>query len=39
MSRTQIIDERDGGGNTALMRAALDGQSQTVKALLLGGPT
>jgi len=37
MSRTQIIDERDGGGNTALMRAALDGQSETVKALLLGG--
>ena len=37
MSRPQIIDEVDGGGNTALMRAALDGQSETVKALLLGG--
>jgi len=37
MSRTQIIDERDGGGNTALMRAALNGQSETVKALLLSG--
>ena len=37
MSRTQIIDERDGGGNTDLMRAALNGQSETVKALLLSG--
>jgi ankyrin repeat protein len=36
MSRIQIIDERDGGGNTALMRAALNGQSEAVKALLLG---
>jgi len=37
VSRTQIIDERDGGGNTDLMRAALLGQSETVKALLLSG--
>jgi ankyrin repeat protein len=37
MSRTQIIDERDEGGNTDLMRAALDGQNETVKALLLSG--
>ena len=37
MSRTQIIDGRDEGGNTDLMRAALNGQSETVKALLLGG--
>jgi ankyrin repeat protein len=37
MSRTQIIDERDGGGNTDLMRAALNGQSETAKALLLSG--
>lgn len=37
MSRTQMNDERDGGGNTALMRAALNGQSETVKALLLSG--
>ena len=37
MSRTQIKDGRDEGGNTDLMRAALNGQSQTVKALLLNG--
>ena len=37
MSRRQIIDERDEGGNTDLMRAALNGQSETVKALLLDG--
>jgi uncharacterized protein len=37
MSRTQTIDGRDEGGNTDLMRAALNGQSETVKALLLGG--
>jgi ankyrin repeat protein len=37
MSRTQIIDGRDEGGNTDLMRAALKGQSETVKALLLNG--
>jgi len=37
MSRTQIIDGRDEGGNTDLMRAALNGQSETVKALLLDG--
>ena len=37
MSRTQIIDERDEGGNTDLMRASLDGESETVKALLLSG--
>ena len=37
MSRTQIIDGRDEGGNTDLMRAALNGQSETVKALLLNG--
>ena len=37
MSRTRVVDEKDGGGNTALMRAALDGQSETVKALLLNG--
>jgi len=37
MSRTQIIDGRDEGGNTDLMRAALNGQNETVKALLLGG--
>ena len=35
MSRTQMIDGRDEGGNTDLMRAALNGQSETVKALLL----
>ena len=37
MSRIRIIDERDEGGNTNLMRAALNGQSETVKALLLSG--
>ena len=37
MSRTRIIDERDEGGNTDLMRAALNGQRETVKALLLNG--
>jgi uncharacterized protein len=37
MSRTQIIDGRDEGGNTDLMRAALNGQNEIVKALLLGG--
>ena len=36
-TRTQIIDGRDDGGNTDLMHAALNGQSETVKALLLGG--
>ena len=36
-TRTQIIDGRDEGGNTDLMRAALNGQSETVKALLLDG--
>ena len=39
MSRTrrQMIDGRDEGGNTDLMRAALNGQRETVKALLLDG--
>lgn len=38
MSRAQIIvDDRDEGGNTHLMRAALDGQTETVKALLSKG--
>lgn len=37
MSRTQVNDGRDEGGNTDLMRAALNGQNETVKALLLGG--
>lgn len=37
LTRTQIVDGRDVGGNTDLMRAALDGQSETVKALLLNG--
>ena len=37
MSRTQIIDGRDECGNTDLMRAALNGQSETVKTLLLNG--
>ena len=38
MSRTQIFtDHRDEGGNTLLMRAALDGQTETVKALLRKG--
>jgi ankyrin repeat protein len=32
-----MIDERDEGGNTELMRAALNGQSETVKRLLLDG--
>ena len=32
MSRIKIITaERDDGGNTLLMRAALDGQTETVK--------
>jgi len=35
MSRIErMVDERNGGGNTALMRAALDGQTETVEALL-----
>ena len=33
----KVIDGRDEGGNTYLMRAALNGQNETVKALLLGG--
>ena len=37
MSRTEMIDGSDQGGNTDLMRAALNGQSETVKALLLSG--
>jgi len=37
MSRTQVIDGTDEGGNTDLMRAALNGESETVKALLLNG--
>jgi uncharacterized protein len=37
MSRTQLIDGRDEEGNTDLMRAALNGQTETVKALLLDG--
>jgi uncharacterized protein len=38
MSRTQIITyDKDDGGNTHLMRAALDGQGETVKALLRRG--
>jgi ankyrin repeat protein len=38
MSRPQIvIDDRDDGGNTHLMRAALEGQTETVKALLRKG--
>ena len=36
-SRTQLIDGSDEGGNTDLMRAALNGQNETVKALLLSG--
>ncbi len=36
-TRTQINDGRDEEGNTELMRAALNGQTETVKALLLGG--
>jgi ankyrin repeat protein len=38
MSRIKkMIDERDAGGNTSLMRAALDGQTETVEALLSRG--
>jgi hypothetical protein len=37
ITRTQIIDGRDEEGNTDLMRAALNGQRETVKALLLNG--
>ena len=37
MSRTQIIAGSDEGGNTDLMRAALNGENETVKALLLSG--
>ena len=38
MSRTQkITDERDEGGNTRLMRAALDGETRTVEDLLRNG--
>lgn len=38
MSRTQTIsDDKDEGGNTLLMRAALDGETETVKALLRKG--
>jgi ankyrin repeat protein len=37
MSRIQIVEGRDEGGNTDLMRAALNGQSERVKALLLSG--
>ena len=37
MSHTRIIDEIDEGGNTDLMRAALDGQTETVEALLRSG--
>ena len=38
MSRPRlIIDERDEGDNTHLMRAALDGQTETVEALLRKG--
>ncbi len=36
-TRTEVIDGRDEGGNTELMRAALNGQSETVKTLLLDG--
>ena len=36
-TRTRIIDGRDEGGNTDLMRAALNGQHEIVKALLLNG--
>ena len=36
-TRSQIIDGRDEGGNTDLMRAALNGQRETVKTLLLNG--
>jgi ankyrin repeat protein len=38
MSHTRIpADVRDEGGNTSLMRAALDGQTQIVKGLLRNG--
>lgn len=38
MSQTRIsTDMKDEGGNTALMRAALDGQTDIVKALLRKG--
>lgn len=38
MSRRQIVmDEQDGGGNTQLMRAALDGYTEAVKDLLRKG--
>lgn len=38
MSNTQVpADLRDEGGNTSLMSAALDGQTETVKALLRNG--
>lgn len=38
MSRTQMItDDRDERGNTLLMRAALDGRTETVKALVRKG--
>jgi ankyrin repeat protein len=37
MSQPQVIYQGDGGGNTDLMRAALNGQRETVKALLLSG--
>ena len=38
MPRTQMmLDVRDDGGNTPLMRAALDGQTKQVEALLRGG--
>jgi ankyrin repeat protein len=38
MSRTQIvIDDKDDGGNTQLMRAALDGHTEAVKDLLRKG--
>ena len=35
--RKKMIDGRDEGGNTGLMCAALNGQNETVKALVLGG--
>ena len=38
MPRTQMrLDARDGEGNTPLMRAALDGQTKQVEALLRNG--